>query len=173
MKYARVLYSALLIGAASVLLSCREPGPAAPAFNGPPLAASGAASLTGLVKCRPLAYDSVTQRVGPPGAVLRVSKHVLSIPGGALTRWVSITAVVPSDTVNRIQFQPEGVAFNKSVLLTMSYTNCNVNASTQPKQIAYTSDSLAILEYVPSVDDATGRKVAGELTHFSEYALSW
>jgi hypothetical protein len=165
--------SALLIGAAAVLLSCREPGPAAPDFKGPPLQASGVGSVSGLVACKPLAYDSVTRRVGPPGAVLRVSKHVLSIPGGALTQWVSITAVAPSDTVNRIQMQPEGLAFNKSVSLTMSYANCNLGASSQPKQIAYTSDSLVIFEYLPSTDDVTGRKVTGQLTHFSEYAVSW
>ena len=165
--------AALLVGAAVAVLSCGEPGPIAPDAQAPPLQASSAYQSTGLLQCRPLAYDSVTQWIGPPGGDLRVSKHVLSIPGGALTDWVSITVVAPSDTVNRIQFQPEGLVFRKPVQLTMSYVNCNTDPSAQPKQIAYTDSSLVILEYVPSADDVTGKKITGELSHFSEYAIAW
>ncbi len=176
MKPTRFLLGALLVGAATVLLSCREPGPAAPDLGGPGLEASqrnSGGAPTGLLECRPLAYDSVTQLVGRLGAVLRVSKHTLLIPPLALSRPVKITLVVPSDTVNVIQFQPEGLVFNVPLRLTMSYVNCNVGMSTDPRKIAYTNDSLAILEYEPSVDDAVGKKVTAPLTHFSAYAVSW
>ncbi len=154
--------------------SCREGAPTAPDRRVPTLQASSVySSSSGLLQCSPLAYDSVTAVIGPGGGNIRVSKHVLSIPGGALTGWVSITVVAPSDTVNRIQFQPEGLVFRKPVQLTMSYVNCNTDPSAQPKQIAYTDSSLVILEYVPSADDVTGKKITGELSHFSEYAIAW
>jgi len=168
MKPARLWFAALLSGAIAAVSSCADR-----TMTGPALEASNFHSSAGLLQCKPLAYDSVTEVIGPPGGVLRVSKHTLSIPGGALTEWVSITAVAPSDTMNRIQFQPEGLVFQTSVDLTMSYANCNLQSSAQPTQIAYTNDSLVILEYMPSTDDVTGKKVTGELTHFSEYAASW
>ncbi len=176
MKPTRLPFSALITGAAAVLLSCGEPGPAAPDLRGPGLEASqgnSGGSPTGLLECRPLAYDSVTQMVGRLGAVLRVSRHTLLIPPLALSRPVKITLVAPSDTVNVIQFQPEGLVFNVPVVLTMSYVNCNTGMSTDPRKIAYTNDSLAIVEYEPSVDDAVGKKVTAPLTHFSTYAVSW
>jgi len=40
-------------------------------------------------------------------------------------------------------------------------------------QIAYTSDSLQILEFLPSVQDTTSQKVTGQLKHFSDYAVAW
>jgi hypothetical protein len=165
--------SALLVGAAAVVLSCREPAPAGPDLRVPTLEASQGNSPTGLLQCRPLAYDSVTQMIGRTGAVLRVSKHTLSIPRLALTRPVKITVVVPSDTVNVIRFQPEGLVFDAPVTLTMSYVNCSTGASTDPRQIAYVDSSLTAVEYEPSVDDAWGRKVTSTLTHFSGYAVSW
>src|SRR5437899_2526561 len=104
----RRFLSAVLMGAAAVLLSCGEPAPTAPAVVVPPLEASIDYSSNGLLHCRPLAYDSVTKTIGPKGGSIRVSKHVLVIPDLALSQPVTITMVAPSDTLNRIQVQPEG-----------------------------------------------------------------
>ncbi len=156
-----------------VALSCQAPAPTAADRQVPALQASSVASSPGLLQCRPLDYDSVTQVIGPGGGDIRVSRHVLSIPGGALTQWVSITVVAPSDTVNRIQFQPEGLVFRKPVQLTMSYANCNIDPSAPLTRIAYLDASGAIVEYVPSADDVIGKRVIGLLSHFSEYATAW
>ena len=158
---------------AAVLLSCDQPGPAAPDLRAPGLEANTVGSTGGLLQCRPLAYDSVTQTVGFFGAVLRVSRHTLFIPPLALTHPVRITVVVPSDTVNVIRFEPEGLVFNYPVTLTMSYANCNAGASTDLRRVAYTSDSLQIIEYEPSVDNFYGKKVIARLAHFSLYAVSF
>ncbi len=128
---------------------------------------------TGLLVCTPLAADSVTQTIGPEGGTLQVGATTLAIPAGALDSAVSITAVAPSDTVNRVQFQPEGLTFLQPAQLTMSYANCNTLGLTLPKQIAYTTDLLLILEYFPSLDDLSGRTVTGQIHHFSDYAIAW
>jgi len=158
---------------AAVLLSCGEPGPVAPEGRLPGPEASWSNPSTGLLECRPLAYDSVTQTVGFFGAVLRVSRHTLTIPPLALTHPVRITVVAPSDTVNVIRFEPEGLVFNYPVRLTMSYANCDAGSFTDLRRIAYTTDSLQIVEYEPSVDDVIGKKVTARIAHFSLYALSW
>ena len=163
---------ALLTGTALLLvLGCREPAaPLAPpqgSLLGLPL------QFTGLLRCSPLPYDSVTQTIGPEGGVINVGTHSLAIPAGALDSAVTITAVAPSDTVNRIQFQPQGLVFNQAASLTMSYANCNPMTSLVPRRIAYTDDLLTILEYLVSVDDRDSRTVTGDLYHFSDYALAW
>jgi len=158
---------------AAVLLSCSDPGPTAPDLHAPRLEANTVGSTGELLQCRPLAYDSITQTVGFFGAVLRVSRHTLTIPPLALTHPVRITVVVPSDTVNVIRFEPEGLVFNYPVTLTMSYANCNVSASMDPRRIVYTTDSLTVLESEPSVDDMVGKRVTARLVHFSLYAVSY
>jgi len=55
----------------------------------------------------------------------------------------------------------------------MSYANCDLLGSIAPKQIAYTTDALGILEYLLSADDLLAQRVTGELHHFSEYAIAW
>ena len=56
-------------------------------------------------------------------------------------------------------------------LLTLFYGNCKVVP--QSKQVAYTSDWLAILQYVPSSDAPPAKLVTGLLSHFSNYAVAW
>lgn len=167
MKVTRLL-AALLGGAAVALLSCGDPAPLAPRPSGlilpPP---------TGLLQCTPLPADSVTQTIGPDGGTLYVGAHSLTVPAGALDAPVSITAVAPSDTVNQVRFQPEGLQFQRPASLTMSYANCNLLGSLLPKQIAYTTDLLVILDYLPSIDSLLAQRVTGQLQHFSTYAVAW
>ena len=166
----RLPIAALLAGAAFTLLSCAEPAPVAPDFPEPAFSAGQGSS--GLMRCRPLAYDSVTAVIGPSGGDIKVSRHVLSISGGTLKQRTTITAVAPSDTLNRIRFEPEGLVFNKPVLLVMSYANCSIDGSGS-KEVVYTDDALNVLQHVPSRDDPAGKRVGALLTHFSQYAVSW
>ncbi len=116
---------------------------------------------------------TATQTVGPAGGVIRIGPHALSIPAGALDAPVTITATAPSDKVNRVQFQPEGLVFRRSAALTMSYANCSLLGKILPKRIAYTTDALAILSYVVSLDNLFAKNVTGKLNHFSNYAIAW
>jgi len=115
----------------------------------------------------------VSQTIGPLGGVLLIGPHRLSIPSGALDTSVTITAVAPADSVNRVHFTPQGLTFRVPASLTMSYANCDGFATFVPKQIAYTGDGLAILELVPSFDSFWARAVTGLLRHFSDYAIAW
>ena len=161
-----IALSALVVG-----LAC-ERSPAGPTPD--PAAPTLLANLSksgGLLSCKPLGYDSATQTIGPAGGVVKLSKHNLVVPAGALSAMVSITAVAPWDTVNRVELRPDGLTFNQPAFLTMSYGNCKVIP--QSKQIAYTTDSLIILQYVPSSDTPTAKLVTGQLSHFSNYAIAW
>jgi hypothetical protein len=159
-----------------LVLSCGESVPT----SIPPVTSAPEASLLGsvlqplsLLSCAPLPYDSVTQPVGPTGGVIHVGPHTLTIPAGALTSPVSVTAVVPSDAVNRIRFQPEGLVFRSATALRMSYANCQLLGIVLPKRIVYTSDALQILQSIPSLDDVSSQIVTGQVWHFSNYAIAY
>jgi hypothetical protein len=176
MSAVRFCRAALLGGGALLLLSCTDRSPLGVDSRTRPDALFGfplPLPNVGLLACTPLAYDSVTQTIGPEGGTLAVGGHTLTIPPGALDTAVSITAVAPSDTLSQVRFQPEGLTFQQPASLTLSYANCSLLGSLAPKQIAYTTDAFQILEYVPSLDDLVGQTVTGQLHHFSEYAIAW
>jgi hypothetical protein len=75
--------------------------------------------------------------------------------------------------VNFVRFKPEGLQFERSAALTMSYANCNLLGKLLPKRIAYTTDKLVILEYLLSLDLLNLKTVTGQLNHFSGYAVAW
>jgi hypothetical protein len=121
-----------------------------------------------------LPATSVSQTIGPDGGTITVGPHVLRIPAGALDRPTTITGTLDTGRgVNGIRFQPEGLQFNPSAYLTMSYANCSLLGSLLPKRIAYTTNLLSVVEYLLSLDNLLTKKVTGRVPHFSEYVISW
>src|SRR5437879_8726930 len=168
MNVTRLRRAALVIAAAA-LLGCGE-SPLGPVP--PPRRASLIGSLlqaTGLLGCTPMPTATATQTVGSAGGMIRIGPHALAIPAGALDAPVTITATAPSDNVNRVRFQPEGLVFRRSATLTMSYANCNLLGKILPKRIAYTNDALTILSYLLSLDNLFAKDVTGQLNHFPNH----
>jgi hypothetical protein len=184
MKGSRYSLSALLLGIGVLFASCADSTPVSPPAPAAPVAVQGSllggvlstttnTLNTGLLSCRPLAYASATQSIGPTGGVIRVGPHRFEVPAGALPHAVAITATIVPGTVNRVHFEPAGLEFGRSAALTMSYANCDTLGSLLPKRIAYVADDLSILYYLLSLDDLRNRTVTGEVDHFSDYVLAW
>ena len=133
----------------------------------------GLVQRLGLLKCSPLPKMTSTATIGPSGGSLTVGPHTFTVPAGALSSNVTITASLSADTINAITFQPEGLQFARPASLTMSYANCNIVGILLPKHIAYTNDNYVILEILASIDNIFTRKVTGQVRHFSHYALAW
>lgn len=182
MTQARVARVLGLLGAFVLLGSC-ERAPVAPVVPAAPGGPAGTATsdtttgdwgwLTGLLRCQPLPHDSTAQVIGPDGGSLSVGPHTFTVPPGALAAPTLITAVVDSVPVNQIRFTPQGLTFAQPASLVMSYANCNLFGLLVPKRIAYTTDDLQILELIPSLDDVFHRRVTGQVSHFSQYAIAW
>lgn len=179
MMQRRSLLLAVLLGGTLVAAqSCGEPSglssrtPKPEGFLIGPIL-EPAVQFVGLLTCAPLPAVSVTQTVGSLGGVINIGPHTLSIPPGALLSDVSITAVAPSDTVNRVVFQPAGLEFEEPASLTMAYGNCKQAPVPMPRRIAYTDDLLVILEFIQSVDNLATQRVTGRIDHFSSYAAAW
>ncbi len=178
------LWSALILAGALSVVSCSwvQDGPTGPGTDPTPstLLGSGGGLLgtsigSGLLACDPLPSASASATIGPDGGVLLVGPHKLTVPAGALAVPVVISGQAPVGTVNSVQLQPEGLQFaaGKPAKLTLSYANCPLLGSLLPKRVAYTTDLLAILSYLPSLDDLLGRTVTANLAHFSRYAVAW
>ena len=177
---------ALLVGATTAILSCADPSPVAVV---PPALTAQRVSAHGLISCTPQPYDSVTQVIGPAGGIIVVGGHVLVVDSLALGSPVSITAVAPSQAVNIVRLSPEGLRFKQGTHgigapLATNLDNCNVHPN-QVLQVAHVSDSLNILDFLPSVTGSDTLVVfryktylgslwiGGLLRHFSNYAVAW
>jgi hypothetical protein len=172
MKAIRLLVVAL------VVCACTDRAPiSAPELTPPPAEASligGLLGGVGLLRCSDLPYAAATQTIGSAGGTIRVGPHMLTVPAGALASPVAITgALVTGRGVNAVRFQPDGLRFERSAFLTMSYANCDLLSRLLPKRIAYVSDGLGIVSYLLSLDNLFGKTVTGRVSHFSNYAVAW
>ncbi len=127
----------------------------------------------GLLRCSPQPYDSVTRVIGPEGGTIEVGENSLVVPAGALAAPTAITAVAPSDTVDLVRFQPQGLVFRTPASLTMSYENCDLHGVGLARRIAYVGDSLEIVQSLASSDDEHTDATTTRLQHFSGYAVAW
>lgn len=159
-----------LFGAAAVLAACAENARA-------PLAPESALSLNalqgGLLTCTPLPEATASQTIGPEGGVLTVGPHSLTVPAGALSAPVTITAVAPSVTVRRVDFAPDGLQFAEPARLSMSYEGCGLTGILMPRRIVQIDHDLNILEVLPSLDLRSLFTTSASLEHFSGYAVAW
>ena len=180
MKAVRAL--AVLLVVCLFAPSCGEPpsSPVAPAVPPAAMPAPQADLIgtllrpTGLLQCSDLPYDTETRTIGPAGGSISAGPHVLVIPAGALDKPTRIMMSVRSGRgVNAVHFEPEGLQFGRSAALTMSYANCDLLGKLLPKRIAYTDDALNIITYLLSFDNLWGKRVTGNLDHFSDYVVAW
>ncbi len=167
------LVSILLLGVVGATLGCSDrsltgPGPS----NHELVVASQPRSA---VTCAPMPGDTVTVSIGPAGGKIAIGRHVLAVPKDALSQTVAITAVVVPDTVNVVQFAPEGLAFAKAAILTMYDGNCPTPKAGPRPRIALVSDDRQFLDYVqpPPGKGPKPPFIAGNLVHFSNYAVAW
>jgi hypothetical protein len=128
-------------------------------------------STANLLLCSPERYLTATKLVGSGGGKIKVGSHVLTIPAGALSQDVTITAEQLTGSVNSVRFSPEGLTFALPAELTMSYTNCTSVIS--PKRVVYTDEQLKILELLRSVDRPQTKTVTSPIDHFSRYAVAY
>lgn len=115
---------------------------------------------------------SATQTVGSSGGTIVVGPHSLSIPYGALSEPVTITATAPAGDHVRVEFQPHGLTFDYNATLRLSYQDCGL-LTVLTARIVYLDDALNILEQIPSTNDIWRQRVSGRIRHFSSYALAF
>ena len=169
-RHARVVAVITLLGIGLLSVRCASDG-------SPPTGISAALttqpSASGLLQCSKLPSTSVKQTIGSTGGAMRIGPQLLLVPSGALAQPVTISGKTAGGPGNAVDFKPVGLVFLKPVYLVLSYANCTTAGSSASRAVAYTTDSLAILYYVPSSDNASVQQVTGQISHFSNYAIAW
>ena len=199
MKFWRPLRNLGLVAALLLTASCGTDGPTSPTAATTPAPVSSTARpdasllgglttdlgtglngltgglLNGLLSCSAQPYARSSQVVGAAGGTIRVGRHSLVIPRGALSRDVLITAEAPSDEVASVRFSPEGLQFNAghSPTVTLSYAACPLGRLQLLKHVAYTTERLQILNILTSIDNLLTMQVSAPIQHFSRYAVAW
>lgn len=127
--------------------------------------------VTGLLTCSEQQYAVTYQTVGSQGGTIKVGKHSLVIPKGALRQNVRIKAEQLRGPTNSVRFSPEGLQFQKQAVLSLNYQNCqNVEV---PKAVVYTTEKLKVLEILRSLDLLRLRIISAPIDHFSRYAVAF
>jgi hypothetical protein len=127
--------------------------------------------VTDLLVCSSQPYEVEKKTIGSDGGTIKIGSHTLVIPRGALTKKTTITAEQIPGRTNSLRFSPEGLQFQKSAALTMSYKNCLVVLV--KKSIVYTDEKLKVLEVLRSLDLFGKKTVTAPIDHFSRYAVAY
>jgi hypothetical protein len=131
----------------------------------------GLADQLGLVSCNVRYTHSASAEIGPAGGVLWVGPHRLYVPPNALKERVRISAVAPRGNYVQIQFEPEGLRFERKTLLSVSYRDCSLLSPWRLK-VVYVDDNLEILEVLPTAISILTRTANAPVDHFSRYMLA-
>ena len=94
------------------------------------------------------------------------------IPRGALTEEQVIVGRAPTSSLVAVDFEPEGLQFQRPAELTLSYDKCDVPARLDPL-LVYLGRGNRILELPVSRVDEAVSEVIGEIHHFSRYAVAY
>jgi len=125
----------------------------------------------GLSNCPTSRTQSGSAWIGPYGGTVKIGPHRLYVPRGALKETVRISGVAPAGDYAQIKFEPEGLKFRQPTTLVMSYDDCR-DVDLDKLRIVYASDSLEILEVLPTVVSRRNETATTGLDHFSRYMLA-
>jgi len=176
---ARRILTAVAIG---MIVGCEAPSSLAPSDSTELAALRKPHSLLpkldeSLVTCPTSETATTSTVVTPLGGVLNVAGTSLSIPAGALLQPVTVTLTVPASNYVEIELTVDGAPhflFELPVTVTVSYARCNrSNIDHGPLSAWYIdSETKALLEQMPSIDNKLLRTVTFTTGHFSGYALA-
>jgi hypothetical protein len=125
-----------------------------------------------LLRCEPKPFEGDAAIIGPEGGTLHIGPHTLVIPHGALSEEQLIVGEAPTSSLVDVDFEPEGLHFERPAQLTLSYKGCDVPAGLD-LQLVYLGSGNRILELPPSEDHPEESEVSGEIQHFSRYAVAY
>jgi hypothetical protein len=134
---------------------------------------AGLLSNLSLHSCDSPDLGSVSKSIGRAGGVIEIGPHSLTVPAGALSRPVTITATARAGNNVKVDFQPHGLRFASRAVLRLSYAHCS-GRPLFPK-VVYVGDTgglLTILELLPSLNDDSNGRVTARIRHFSGYAIA-
>lgn len=176
MRIKRVLRPALALSLLLAVVACSElPGPLAPPALpvGPPSLETGGGEL---LPCPSSETATASGTIGVAGGRIEVGGHALVIPKDALASPQRFRIDVQSSPHLVVSFHAEGhehFQFLQPATIALNYSRCEAEAESTSNLRVYYVDSvtLAILEDVGGLLDASTNTVSAQTTHLSDYAV--
>ena len=122
--------------------------------------------------CQPKKYAGKVKIIGPEGGEIRIGRHKIRIPAGALTERTVITGVVPVSLLVDVELSSHGLQFATPATLTLNYRHCD-RPDDFEYRIAYIDANRNVLEWPTSTNSRREGKVTAEIDHFSKYAVAY
>lgn len=176
---ARMLVSAISAAGAAILLACSAPDIAAPPSQtvGKQQLLFGGSSSPSLLECPSGESASASALVTTAGGTVSAGGVSIVIPAGALLQDANVTVSVPASKYVEADISVEGsehFIFEQPVVVTVSYARCaRSDIDLRPLSAWYIdSDTKALLEKMPSVDNKLSRTVTFTTGHLSGYAIA-
>lgn len=116
---------------------------------------------------------TVSQSVGPNGGVLRFGASSLTIPQGALSSTIQISAKITLGQGVNVEFAPHGLTFAKAATIVANYTGCTMPSTATGLNVYYTDVNGGILQSMPSAMNMSQHTVTSLTDHFSGYMVAW
>jgi len=123
------------------------------------------------LKCEPQRFVGDAEVIGPAGGTLHIGAHSLVVPKGALDHEVLLVGQAPTGSKIEVDFGPHGLQFLSSAKLTLSYEHC-MRPDNFTYRVVYV-ESGRVLEFPPSSDNKTLKKVEAPIDHFSGYMIAY
>lgn len=130
--------------------------------------------LGGLLSCPVSESATASAAIGPEGGVLRVGRHRLSVPAGAVPETTTFVMTVPAGRYLEVDVSATGVehyTFRKPVAITIDFSRCLLYLG--PYRVWYIdATTKALLEDMGGVTDLLSRTHTFETGHLSGYAVA-
>jgi len=122
--------------------------------------------------CQPKKYAGKVKIIGPEGGEIKIGRHKIRIPAGALTERTVITGVVPVSLLVDVELSSHGLQFANPATLTLNYRHCDRPENFEYR-VAYIDANRNVLEWPTSTNSRREGKVTAEIDHFSKYAVAY
>ena len=134
-------------------------------------------TLPSLVECPSNTTLQTKATIGLLGGVLNLAGTTVSVPAGALLAPTEIVLTIPASRYMEIDVSVPGVEhflFEKTVIVTMDYSRCQRNDLLfTPLQVWHIdTQTKALLEQMPSVDNKLTQTIIFSTGHLSGFALA-
>jgi hypothetical protein len=176
---ARLFVSAVSAAGAAILLACSAPDVTGPPsrIEGQQRLLFGGSSSPSLLECPTTESASASALVTALGGTVTAGGVSIAIPAGALLQDANVTVTVPASKYVEADISVEGsehFIFELPVVVTMSYARCaRSNIDLRPLDAWHIdTDTKALLEKMPSLDNKLLRTVTFTTGHLSGYAIA-
>jgi hypothetical protein len=186
-RISRLLASGLALAALAVAGGCGQDRITAPAASQASTPASssllggllgglfGSGQEASLIECPTTETLTESAAIDIAGGTVSIGRTRIVLPYGAVSSLTNIELTIPASRYMEVEITANGdhINFFRPVLVTIDYSRCDPEVTADRLSAWYiNSDTKALLERMPGIDNKLTRSVTFYTGHLSGYALA-